>query len=416
VTLSPVGYDPSPPDDEEFTLPPLELPFAKSGRSTVGIEWEMGLVDDDNGDMRQAAPAIFTALGPDSHHPHIKQEFMQNTVELVSGVCRTVSQAGLDLARAAKQVRAVADPMRVGLISAGTHPFAAWRTQKITETERYLNLVNRAQVIGRQTAIFGLHTHVGVESRERVLPLLNSMLVFQPYLLALSASSPFWDGKDTGYASIRSVLFQQLPTAGLPYQFDSWEQLSAYADDLITTEVISSFDEVRWDIRPSCQYGTLEVRVCDGASNLNELLALSALTHCLVEYLSQRIDDDGVDSLPKLPPWFVTENKWRAARYGLDAHIITTQAGRQTKIRNALPRLVETLIPTAEKLNCRAELESVLEILQVGANYERQRQVYAAAIGAGASTHEALETVVSHLIAEMRADKPLPASYANMWV
>jgi len=393
----------------------VELPFATSMRSTVGIEWEMGLVDDDTGDMRQAAPAILKALhAEDGQHPHIKQEFMQNTVELVSGVSHSVSQAGSDLYDAANQVRAVADPMRVGLISAGTHPFAAWRAQKITEHERYLGLVNRAQVIGRQTAIFGVHTHVGVESRDKVLPLLNSMLVYQPYLLALSASSPFWDGKYSGYASMRSVLFQQLPTAGLPYQFTSWDELSQYAADLTNTGVISSFDEVRWDIRPSCQYGTLETRVCDGASNLKELLALSALTHCLVEYLSQ-VYDDNPSALPTLPPWFVTENKWRAARYGLDAEIITSAAGNQVKIRNAIPSLVEKLSPTAEKLNCQNELAAINEILDLGANYERQLRVHNAALAAGASNHEALETVVSHLVAEMRADQPLPQSYSNMW-
>jgi len=373
----------------------------------------MGLVDDDTGDMRQAAPAIFTALGAVGEHPHIKQEFMQNTVELVSGVARSVSEAGADIYAASQQVRAISDPMRVGLISAGTHPFSSWRAQKITESERYLNLLNRAQVIGRQTAIFGVHTHVGVESRDKVLPLLNALLVYQPYLLALSASSPFWDGKDSGYASMRSVLFQQLPTAGLPYQFTTWDQLSKYAADLVNTEVISSFDEVRWDIRPSCQYGTIEIRVCDGTSNLKELLALSALTHCLVEYLSQKIDRG--EELATLPPWFVNENKWRAARYGLDAIVITSPDGNQTKIRQALPILVNKLIPVAEQLNCRHELESVLDILKLGANYERQRQIQAAALAAGASTHEALEIVVSHLVAEMRADEPLPISYANMW-
>lgn len=341
-----------------------ELPFASSARSTVGIEWELGLVDDDTGDMRQAAPAIFTALGAEGEHPHIKQEFMQNTVELVSGVCQTVSEAGADLYQAAGVVRGIADPMRVGLISVGTHPFSAWRAQKITESERYLNLLNRAQVIGRQTAIFGVHTHVGVESRAKVLPLINAMLVYQPYLLALSASSPFWDGKDSGYASMRSVLFQQLPTAGLPYQFSTWDQLSRYAADLVNTEVISSFDEVRWDIRPSCQYGTIEIRVCDGTSNLKELLALSALTHCLVEYLSQKIDQG--EELPTLPPWFVNENKWRAARYGLDATIITSADGSQAKIRRALPELIKELLPVAKKLGCQVELESVLDIKSWG--------------------------------------------------
>ena len=391
----------------ESVAPPsgYEAPFAESERSTVGIEWELALVDVDTGDMRQAAPAIMAELDQSGDHPHIQQEFMQNAVELVSGVCHTIKGAGQDIYQTSHQLRAISDPMRVGLISSGTHPFATWQTQKITEAKRYRTVIDRAASLGQQIAIFGVHTHVGVESREKVLPIINSMLSYQPYLQALSASSPYFNGADTGYASIRAILFQQLPTAGLPYQFTTWDQWSAYVDDLLSTGVINSLGELHWDIRPAGRYGTIEVRVCDGTSNVAELLAMSALTHCLVESLSEKLDRG--EEMPTLPAWFVAENKWRAARYGLDARIVVDQAGTQAPLRELVPQLVAQLRPTARLLECEPELLGVLDILGIGAGYERQRQVYHRSRQAGASDHEALEAIVAHLVAEMRADHPI---------
>jgi len=392
------------------TLGPVQLPFAHSERSTVGIEWELALVDEDSGELRQAAPAILHALDGQGEHPHIHPEFMQNTVELVSGVNRTVSAAGLDIAANAARLRRVTDPMRIGLIGAGTHPYSAWQAQKITSKERYLAVLDRAQMVAQQAAIFGVHTHVGIESRDKVVPLLNSMLTYQPHLIALAASSPFWGGQDTGFASMRSVIFQQLPTAGIPYQFQDWSQLEHYVSDLLKTGTVKSFDEVRWDIRPSCRYGTLEIRVCDDVSNLKELLAVTALTHCLVEYSSTLLDN-GVE-LPTLPDWYVAENKWRAARYGLDTDIIIDAAGTQIPLRQHIGELVELLRPTALQLGCADELGAVFDILHLGAGYDRQRRVHAQAMASGASHQEALEAVVDHLVAEMRADEPLLPYYS----
>jgi len=384
---------------------PFSLPFAESERSTVGIEWELALIDEDSGALRQAAPAVVAAIGDQGPRPHIHQEFMKNTVELVSGVCRTVGEAGADLSVSAGKLRAAADPMRVGLMGAGTHPFSPWYAQKITDKERYHTVIEKAQMMARQVMIFGVHTHVGIESRDKVMPLINALLVYQPHLLALSASSPFWRRIDTGYASMRSIIFQQLPTSGVPYQFENWAQLEQYASDLLSTGTISAFDEIRWDIRPSLRYGTIETRVCDSISNLQELLALNALTHCLVEYLSTRIDQ-GLP-LPALPPWFIAENKWRAARYGLDAAVITSSAGAQVPIREHIRELVAELAPTADRLDCVEELAFVPEILTIGASYERQRRVHSATLAAGGTEPEAFEAVVSHLAAEMRADRPL---------
>jgi carboxylate-amine ligase len=376
---------------------PHGLPFAQSERSTVGIEWELCLVDDETGELAQAAPEVLATLDKAGEHPTIVPEFMQNTIELVSKVSRTVGEAGADLASSARRVRAATDPMGVGLIGAGTHPFSAWQTQQVTDTiERYATFKERMQMIAQQITIFGLHTHVGVETRDKVLPILNSLLVYQPHLIALSANSPFWGGQDSGYASMRSVIFQQLPTSGIPYQFEDWTQLEGYIADLRNTGTVAGLNELHWDFRPSLQYGTLETRVCDGASNVKELLAVSALTHCLVEHLSTLIDES--TPLARLSPWFVTENKWRAARYGLDAEIIVSPDGTQMPLRDSLVELVEHLQPTSVALGCERELGFVHDILRIGAGYERQRAVYENALAVGESEHDALEAVVQHLV------------------
>jgi carboxylate-amine ligase len=368
----------------------------------VGLEWELALVDADSGDMRQAGPAVVHAVSPDEAHPHVHAEFLRNTVEIVSGVADTVGAAGADLVRTLAEVRAVTDPMRVELISAGTHPFSHWDTQKVTDKERYHTVIDRAQMWGRQMLIYGVHVHVGVEERAKVLPILRSLLVYYPYLLALSASSPFFDGRDTGYASMRALLFQQLPTAGLPYQLETWAELERYTEDMLRTGVIDDFNEVRWDIRPAPHFGTIEMRVCDGVSNLTELLCLAALSHCLVEHLSTLLDEGR--PLPTMRQWFVSENKWRSARYGLDAVIITDDAGTEEHVADATRRLVAELMPVAARLGCEAELTGVLDILDRGASYQRQLAV----AGRHGGGRAGLEAVVGHLVAELRAGHPLP--------
>ncbi|WP_425954996.1 glutamate--cysteine ligase [Xylanimonas sp. McL0601] len=382
----------------------MGIEFAPSERSSVGLEWELALVDADSGDMRQAGPSVVAALSPDEkhEHPHVHPEFLRNTVEIVSGVASSVGAAGADLVRTLDEVRAITDPMRVELVSAGTHPFSHWSTQKITDKERYHTVVDRAQMWGRQMLVYGVHVHVGVEDRAKVLPIIRSLLVYYPHLQALSASSPFFDGRDTGYASMRALLFQQLPTAGLPYQFETWDELERYVGDMLHTGVIDGFNDVRWDVRPAPRFGTVEVRVCDGVSNITELLSLAALTHCLVEHLSTLIDEG--KPLPTMPQWFVQENKWRAARYGMDAIIILDDAGNEELVADSTRRLVAELEPVAERLGCVTELAGVLDILERGASYQRQRAV-AAAHGPG---HDGLEAVVAHLVAELRAGHPLP--------
>ncbi len=378
----------------------MQIPFARSERSTLGVEWELALVDSDSGDLRQVAQTVLDAVAPadGGEHPTIRQELLLNTVEIATRVCRTVAEAGRDLQESIDEIRTVTDPLRVELMCAGTHPFARWAQQKVTDKQRYATLIDRTQWWGRQMLIYGVHVHVGIEDRDKVLPILRAVLTYFPHLQSLSASSPFWGGKDTGYASNRALMFQQLPTAGLPFQFDRWEQLEAYTADMMHTGVIDQFDEIRWDLRPSPRFGTLEVRICDGASNLAEVMAFAALTHCLVEHFSTMLDEG--KELPRLQPWFAQENKWRSARYGMDAIIILDAAGDEELVTDAVEKLLLELEPVAERLRCTEELDGVRTILRKGAGYQRQRAVARRNGGE-------LDAVVASLVEEMRAGKPL---------
>lgn len=381
----------------------MDIGFARSERSSVGIEWELALVDADSGDLRQVAQTVLDAVAPPGggDHPLIRQELLLNTVEAVSRVRRTVAEAGRDLAEAIEEIRSVTDPLRVELMCAGTHPFARWDHQRVTDKERYATLIDRTQWWGRQMLIYGVHVHVGIEDRDKVLPISNAMLAYYGHLQALSASSPFWGGEATGYASNRALMFQQLPTAGLPFHFQRWSELEHYVQDLTTTGVIDVYDEIRWDLRPAPKFGTLEVRVCDGIPTMSELLSLAALTHCLVEHFSSELDAGR--ALPELPPWFAQENKWRSARYGMDSWLILDQHAREELVTADLEQLLQTLAPVAERLSCESELDGVRDIVRHGPSYERQRRVAEANGGR-------LDAVVASLVEEMRAGRPVLTS------
>ena len=288
-------------------------------------------------------------------------------------------------------VRPLASELGVDLYCAGTHPFAEWSHQLLTPGHRYEELIARTQWWGRQMLIWGVHVHVGVR-RDHVMPIVSSLLKWYPHLQALSASSPIWAGTDTGYASNRAMMFQQLPTAGLPFQFDAWADFEHYAQDLITTGVIEEIDEIRWDVRPAPRLGTVEVRICDGVSTLREMRALVALTHCLVVDLSDRLDRG--QELPTMPPWHVQENKWRAARYGLDAWIILDKHSNERLLQEDLDELIEHLAPVAERMGCSEELALLVEIPRRGASYQRQREV-------AVRTHGDLVAVVDSVVREL---------------
>ncbi|GGE86392.1 glutamate--cysteine ligase [Mycetocola zhadangensis] len=373
----------------------MGIEFTRSERSTVGIEWELALVDRNTGELVSAADEVLRALedADGQPHAHITGELLLNTVELVSSVHSRVSDAVADLDAQLREVRQVTDPRGIELIGSGSHPFGQWYDQPVANKARYHKLIERTQWWGRNMLIWGMHVHVGIEDRDKVMPILNSMLRFFPHLQALSASSPYWGGVDTGYASNRSLMFQQLPTAGLPYQLGSWADFEGYVADMTATGTIDDYTEVRWDIRPSPHWGTIEIRFCDGASTHAELAAIAALIHCLVEHLSTLLDEG--QELPTLQPWYVRENKWRSARYGLDAIVIIDSDGTQTPVSDDIRHLIDVLSPIAARLDCADELASIRTILETGGSAKRQ-------LASAAENGGDLRAVVRTLVGELR--------------
>lgn len=378
----------------------MTLRFADSERSSVGIEWELQLVDKDSNDLRQAAdPLIRQAAKDPELEPFVRREMLLNTVEVASKAHRSIPGCLDDLRFAVGRLRPLTDTVRIDLATAGSHPFARPAYQRVTDSARYQELVERTQYWGRQMLLYGVHVHVGIEDRDKVLPIVNAVVTRAGQLQALAASSPFWTGQDTGYASNRAMVFQQLPTAGLPPSFRHWHELERYHSGMMKTGVIDSFDELRWDVRPSVHLGTVEVRIFDACTNIHEVEAVASLTHALVEHFS-RMYDAG-EELPSLPDWFASENKWRSARYGMDAKLIIDDEGNEEYVKDTVAALMEQLRPTATDLGCEKGIDKLREILKLGASYERQRAV------AAADPKHALDTVVELMRSEMAADGPL---------
>ncbi|MCY1138104.1 glutamate--cysteine ligase [Actinoplanes sp. Pm04-4] len=376
----------------------MGIDFAPSKRSRLGVEWEIACVDRRSGELSPAAPELLPHLGGAESFPHVTNELLTNTVEVVSAPQRRVRDAVADLTRLVERVSELAEPMGVDLMSSGTHPFSQWFQQQVTPGKpRYDTLIDRTRWWGRQMMIWGVHVHVAVEDRRKVLPIIDGLLTYLPHFQALSASSPFWAGENTGYASNRALMFQQLPTAGLPPQFTEWSQYENLVADLMHTGVIEELNELRWDIRPSPRWGTIEVRTFDGIPTASEIGALAALTQCLVEHFSRELDAGR--EVPTLQPWFVRENKWRAARYGMEAIIIQNTAGDEVLVTKDLEELLPALAPIAESLDCVAELEGVQNIVDRGASYQRQLRV-------AADNNGSLKAVVSSLVRELRDGHP----------
>jgi len=283
------------------------------------------------------------------------------------------------------------------LMCAGSHPITDWQSQQISDHPRYVKLIEDMQWLARRMQIFGVHVHVGVRSPDKAIVIVNALSSYIPHFLALSASSPYWVGSDTGLASARSKVFEGLPTAGLPHQLKDWAQFEQYMETLIKTQTIASIKEVWWDVRPHPTYGTVELRICDGLPTIAEVGMVAALSQCLVDTFDREIDKGY--TLPTPRRWVVQENKWRAARYGLDASIIVGQDGVQP-VRDALRELVQDMRSTADRLGCSAQLDLVEQVLEGGASYQRQRAVAAASGGD-------LTAVVDSLLAEFAAGTPI---------
>ena len=377
----------------------MGIEFKASERCTLGVEVELQVVDLATRQLVSAATPILSELGethPDGEHPKAKHELFECCIEIITGICHTVAEAKADLAASLKEVDAACAARGLGLMCAGSHPFSDWQDQQVSPSERYAALVQEMQWVARKMQIFGVHFHVGVRSAEKVIATANILRAYIPHFLGLSASSPFWVGTDTGMASSRTTVFENLPTAGLPYVLTGWPEFEAFMATLIGAGAISSIREVWWDIRPHPDFGTVELRICDGIATLREVSGLAALAQCLVHWIDGRLDAGDQLWVPR--DWTVRQNKWRAARHGMQASVIADETGRQMPLPEAVAEVVSELGSVAAELGCSAELAVLSEIVDHGPSYVRQRNVIA--------NGGQLTDVVDALVAELATDRP----------
>ncbi|MGK2348019.1 carboxylate-amine ligase [Actinomyces sp. W5033] len=382
----------------------MSIDFTHSPRSTIGIEWELQVIDPATGRFAPIGPDVLRELELSGAHgvERIHKEMHRGMIELVSSRQHRVPDALVDLADSLALVQPAFAAHGAALTSAGTHPFEDPSDHEVTCTSRYFELVERTRWWGRQMLIFGTHVHVGIDDVARAIPVLSHMATYIGHLQAVAASSPMWVGQDTGYADNRAMMFQQLPNAGLPEPLSTWRDFEDCTRDLLRAGAIREVNELRWDVRPSPAFGTVEVRACDASSNLTEIGAVAALIHCLVEEAARALDAGR--PLCRLPHWLLAANKWRSARFGLDAALVEEVGADPVPLRQTLPGLLERLAPVAEDLGCEHELAQAGRVLDVGNGAERQLAVARLAQERGAQVGPA---VVQHLLAETACGAPV---------
>ncbi len=349
----------------------MKINFNGSPNPTVGVELELQIIDPETKNLVSGAQQI---LAKTADPDHVKAELIQSTIELNTDVCTNISAVRTDLTERLNSLISLCDSLGYEVACVGTHPFAKWSEQDITPKERYHALVDRCQWPARRLMIFGLHVHVGIASGEKAIAIFNSLSTFIPHLLALSASSPFFDAADSGLASTRVKIFETLPTAGLPYRLINWAEFQRFMITLVNAKAIESVRDVWWDIRPHPGFGTVELRVCDGLPTLDEVFALTAFIQALVVWLGEQYDEG--QYLPVHRHWIIRENKWRAARWSIDSEIITDEEGALQPLTEAIDELLQTLATVSKRLGSYDDMMQVQEIMKVGPSYKRQRKIF----------------------------------------
>lgn len=399
----------------------MAIDFAHNARPTMGVEMELHLVDPTTGELASISNTVLEELGrghPGGEHPKAKHELFQSTVEVITGICDTPDQAHADLSATIAELRTALVPHGVTIMSSATHPFARAVDQVVSPDPRYHQLIERMQWPARRLLICGMHVHVGVPDGQQAIAVINELTRHLPLFLALSTSSPFFEGEDSGMASARSLVFESLPTAGLPPQIAEWADFERFMDTLIETQCIDTVREVWWDVRPHPEFGTVELRMCDAMPTVAETIAVAGLAQTLVAWCLDRI---AAGDLPVHPTeWSVKQNRWLAARSGLDADLIVERVGApeptdhgptghvaeigdrtvdRRPARALISDLVDLLRPTAERLGTNGQLDEILAISRRGSSTERQRSV----VASGGT----LLDVVNHLIEEFDTDHPI---------
>jgi len=369
---------------------------SKAPSFTLGIEEEYLLVDKTSRDLIREAPAGLMEECTEVLSSQVSPEFLQCQIEVGTRVCETIQGARKDLSRLRSKIAEIAGLHNLAPIAASTHPFADWTEQHFTNKERYAALAKDLQGVGRRMLICGMHVHVGVEDPDMRIDILNQLPYFLPHLLALSTSSPFWQGRDTGLNSYRLTIFDNLPRTGLPPRFDSFGEYERSTGILINNKLIEDATKIWWDLRPSHRFPTLEMRICDVPTSLDHTIAIAALYVCVVRML-YRLRRDNL-SWRKYERFLINENRWRAQRYGTREGLIDFGRREIIPFRDLLDEMIELVRPDAEALGCVAEIESARNILKIGTSAERQRHIYESALSQQKTTDQALADVVDLLI------------------
>jgi glutamate---cysteine ligase / carboxylate-amine ligase len=352
------------------------IPFASSPRLSLGVEVELQILDWRTNDLCSGARPLLQRLARSSNlgHACVKPELFQSMVEVNTGICENVAGVRSDLTAAFTQLRLAGEALGLEFASAGTHAFANHENMVVFPAERFRYILERNRLLGRSLLIFGLHVHVGMRDGDMAIAMMNAVLAKAPCLLALSGSSPFLRGTDSGLASSRTTVFEAMPTAGTPPTFDSWGQFEQHVGVLMASRSIESLKDLWWDVRPSPEFGTLEVRICDALPTLSETMAIVAL---LQAYVARCADMwRGGHSFPRPQKWMLRENKWRATRSGVDAELVIDERGHVRRLREELERMLVECEPYAERLGSSTDLRRVASILESGCSYRRQRDVY----------------------------------------
>lgn len=363
---------------------------------TVGIEEEYLVVDRESRDLlNDPPPAMWDSLH-EVLGTRVTPEFLKAQIEVGTGVCTKVSTAREDLASLRRDLSSVVAEYGAAIIASSTHPFANWSEQMTTEQPRYQRLAADHQQVARQLVICGMHVHVGIEDDHLRIDLMNQVRYMLPHLLALSTSSPFWAGTDTGLLAYRLIIFRNLPRTGPPEEFESWAEYQRTVQTLVDVGIIEDATKIWWDIRPSARYPTLEMRVSDVCTRLDDAMSVAALYLCLLGYmfrLRRRNQRWRVYS-----PFLVSENMWRAQRYGVQGSLIDFGRGELIPFADLVEEAIEMTAQDASEFDVVEEMHHIRAIVAEGTSAHRQLAVYRARLEAGAEEHEALQAVVDHLI------------------
>jgi carboxylate-amine ligase len=354
----------------------LEHRFGAGDPYTLGVEEEYMLLDPETWDLVQHIDTVLAAVAGTEFEARLNPELMQSVLEITTPVCRTAADIEDELRQLRSYVGGVARDKGARFGSAGTHPFSLFERQRITARDRYHALVDQMQYVARRELIFGMHIHVAVDDPDKAIQVVNGLLVHIPELLALSASSPFWRGEPTGLDSSRQMVFSAFPRSGPPPRFRNYEEYAAVVGQLEKTGCIADYTHIWWDIRLHSRLGTIEIRICDAVTRLEDAVALTAYTQALVKYYCDWYERGR--EIPSYHRILTTENKWLAGRYGLEAPVMDLATGRRNRVPVAqlIRRTLREIEPHARELGSERELEGVRTILAQGNGADRQRRVF----------------------------------------